>query len=138
MEKCHDIGHIPLHLRPRRLHQPQRAPHQINPPPVQHISRQVLNIHRVLGADHLARADRVQDLCILVGGVGLEHLGRLGGLRRHAGLGVVGHADSFELGEDLLLFGLVCGTEGLEAEVDGFADFGLGELALDVGGALDD
>lgn len=96
-------------------------------------------IHRILRLEHLSRPDSIEDLSLVFIQIGFEHLCRLLlGRSSGAGRGVRLDRNLFEFLQDFLLGGFIDGFEGLEAEVDGFADFFLGELAVDVGLALDD
>lgn len=110
----------------------------------------MLQMHRVLRAEQLARPDVVHDLHLLVceiafyffedgfrvrgalgcyivvGGVGV---GVIGGVVIDGALDLLQHGGAL-LGDDVF--------PGVGAEGDGFGKFGLGDAGGDVGGALDD
>ena len=111
---------------------------KVDPSAIDDVGSEVLDIHCILGPEHLAGADGVQDARLILGEVGLQHLDRLLGLISIAGRAVLLQADGLELLQDRLLLFFPGRLEGLETEVDGFGDLFLGEFAVNVGGSLDD
>lgn len=111
---------------------------KVDPSAVDDVGSEILDIHCILGPEHLASTNSIQDTRLIFGQVGLQHLDCHLGLIGTAGRAVLLQADGLELLQNRLLLCFPGRLEGLETEVDGFGDLFLGEFAVNVGGSLDD
>ena len=137
-QQSHDVDGLFLLFTAHGCREAQRATLHVDPSAIDDVHAEVLNVHDVLGSEHLAGADGIQHARFILGEVSFQHLGGFLGLFGIAGGAVLLHAGGLELFHHVFPRGFVGGFERVETEVDRLGDFFLRKLAADVGITLDD